>query len=708
MTDSNSNHIENEAFSLSVSLVDREVRIHLVAQPIERILSDGEYSYQAISPSPNGAQMARGLVSPSVHQQDGRLEIHGQIAGLTLVHCFKALSEGPFIEEQIFLTNPTQETIHLQDFSAGFRLAIGSEIGEVLPPFSEDRVTAIPFLHRPTDPPGWINRFTFSELLTTPGREYRVPVSSSWYPQWGQVPSLARFSEGWAWVHGDSILGIFKINQQAMEFSALVVEPAPEAVYLRYAGVACMNQEPSAICNIPPGGQVAFGVTRLHLLPNDERKTSYAFRSFLDEQGCRFPDDYDPPVHWNELYDNPEWNLGTPGSPSLRRTRPLTYSREQIFAEAAKARDYHCQALYLDPGWDTAFGTLLWGEDWLGAQTDFVQHLARDYGLKLSLHCPLATWMSLDGRGVASWPRQAARMDRQGNLVEGSLCLGSRQYLDEAEKRLLALCQAGATFLMFDGNWYPSGCWNPSHGHPVPYNLEAHCQANYELARRVHARYPSVLIEMHDAISGGSLNRYTPVYYHYGLPGSYDENWGFELMWEPMEDLISGRARALYDYNQACNVPLYLHIDLREDNRDCLVFWWYASTCRHLGIGGEHADLAVTQAHRQAMRRYRQLERFYKRGEFFGMNEEIHLHALPQENAFVINLFNLSDQSRRISGSISFEQMGLDRDRWYINPFPSGEAYFNPQTGTYHINRRLPPWSAQVALVQSLPGERKI
>ena len=27
---------------------------------------------------------------------------------------------------------------------------------------------------------------------------------------------------------------------------------------------------------------------------------------------------------------------------------------------------------------------------------------------------------------------------------------------------------------------------------------------------------------------------------------------------------------------------------LREDNDRALVFWWYASTCRHLGIGGTH------------------------------------------------------------------------------------------------------------------------
>ncbi|MBI4530230.1 MAG: hypothetical protein HY709_01810, partial [Candidatus Latescibacteria bacterium] len=50
-------------------------------------------------------------------------------------------------------------------------------------------------------------------------------------------------------------------------------------------------------------------------------------------------------------------------------------------------------------------------------------------------------------------------------------------------------------------------------------------------------------------IAGGSGHHYTPVYYKYSLPGSYDEKWGFELMWQPMEDIRSGRARSLYYYN---------------------------------------------------------------------------------------------------------------------------------------------------------------
>ena len=57
-------------------------------------------------------------------------------------------------------------------------------------------------------------------------------------------------------------------------------------------------------------------------------------------------------------------------------------------------------------------------------------------------------------------------------------------------------------------------------------------------------------------------------------------------------------------------------------------------------------DPRVADAQKRAMVTYRRLERFFKRGAFFGLQEGIHAHALPEENAFVVNLFNLSDESR--------------------------------------------------------------
>ena len=45
---------------------------------------------------------------------------------------------------------------------------------------------------------------------------------------------------------------------------------------------------------------------------------------------------------------------------------------------------------------------------------------------------------------------------------------------------------------------------NPNHGHPVPYRMEDHIRANLDLAQRIHAKYPKVLIEMHDMLAAAA------------------------------------------------------------------------------------------------------------------------------------------------------------------------------------------------------------
>jgi hypothetical protein len=93
------------------------------------------------------------------------------------------------------------------------------------------------------------------------------------------------------------------------------------------------------------------------------------------------------------------------------------------------------------------------------------------------------------------------------------------------------------------------------------------------------------------------------------------------------------------------------------------------------------------------MRRYRQLEGFYKRGEFYGLSEEIHLHVLPKESAFVVNLFNLSDQTRTLSGTCSLARLGLDSRKRYHTV----SDWASVKNGQFHVSRSMPPWSAQVA-----------
>jgi hypothetical protein len=272
--------------------------------------------------------------------------------------------------------------------------------------------------------------------------------------------------------------------------------------------------------------------------------------------------------------------------------------------------------------------------------------------------------------------------------------MGARAYIDETVRRLLDNCADGVTFLVFDGNAYQGGCTDATHGHAVPFTKEDHVRANMEIARRIHETHPEVIIEVHDPMTAGANTYATPVYYKYGLPYGHDENWGFELMWDPMKDITSGRARALYYYNLACNVPIYLHIDLRKDTPGCLLLWWYASTCRHFGVGGSHPDPAVVAAQKAAMHKYRELDRFFNRGDFYGAGEEIHLHVLPEENAFVANLFNPTAEKRWVEGSIDLSRTGLKIGRLEAGGEDNDVGALDGSV--WSVRRELPPWSAEV------------
>jgi hypothetical protein len=864
--------LSNDAFRLTVSIsASASIQIQLDDLRAGRRLADGPCIYRAAQTNAGTVTRSERLSDPTLKREGRTVVIRGKLMGQEIVHAFTLPRNEPWIEERVTVRNPGAHLASLSEFEVGMTRLVRDSSGQVLPDLLKDRWVAVPMRARATDPKGHVNDFSIDDLVTKPGYEPRVNKDQ----QYSQVPSRHRHSEGWAWTHGDHTLGIFSFNQENMVFSVVSVEQASDGARLRFGGACMISGEPAALWRIAPRQSVDLGVIRYETLDGGYTEAAYAYRSMLDEKGCRFPKGYNPPVHWEQLYDMPEaWN-----------DRAHRYTKAIVEKEAAKGRDYSCEALYLDPGWDTDFGTFRWGQQWLGPRKQFIEEMQTKYGLKVSLHCPLATWMSHEyswGLGaVKTWPQEATRVapdagddrtsslqvpavrDGRRNLAllpeakakassvfanggnalhqvphlndgwfgnsaswisermpawaeidlggvyevsevrlgndhaqqyqdraatgisilvatnynaepeapswrtvaksEGEplqaerifrfnpcsarwvrvqiqragsdmprldeieiyeakpvsvaeveqfskaarrgpkpapsgqklgplLCLGSRQYREEAEKRLLENCADGVVFLMFDGNWWNGGCLSTNHGHPVPYRIEDHTRANLDLAQRVHRRYPKVLIEMHDTVAGGSPARVTPVYYKYGLPGSYDENWGFELMWDPMADLREARGRSLYYYNLGCNVPVYLHIDLRNDNENCVVLWWFASTCRHLGIGGTSPKPAVVAAQKQAMKRYRQLDPFFKRGEFYGISEEIHLHVLPKARAFVVNLFNLSDAKRTISGSIELKKLGLDPKRNYSVSEKDGCI----ENGVFHVSREMEPWSTSI------------
>jgi hypothetical protein len=231
------------------------------------------------------------------------------------------------------------------------------------------------------------------------------------------------------------------------------------------------------------------------------------------------------------------------------------------------------------------------------------------------------------------------------------------------------LAKEGIDFFMFDftdlGNFMVDdlGCFSKEHGHEVPMRRQTHAENIFKVIQNVKKEYPNILIEAHDR---GVKPRH-PLYFQHNLPHSFDENWGFECMWNPMQDLLSGRATQLFEYNLAYSIPLYLHINENSDNENMLQFWWYASLARHLGIGGlKDKNNPKYIALKQAMRLYKKIKTIMTRGTFYGLDYNIHLHVAENNALGVITAYNLTSRKKRVIIPLDLSKYGLHANRTEI------------------------------------------
>jgi len=565
--------------------------------------------------------------------------LEGRVGGVRILQEFSVHPSKPFIDERIKLENGSDAVRETAGLAMGFARQIGED-GEVIRELRSSRMTSVPFRRALRGRHGEYEEYDFDELRINQG---------SYYPRWGEKESTPGLgAEGWIWSWGESALLIAKHSPELLEHSVISVETKGSRDLLRFGGASLWHGDPEEATRIGPKGAITMSSTRYIQIQGGIREAYYAFRDFMDSMGHGLPHGFDPPVHWNELYDNPLW-----WQKDSFETRRELYTLAHMETEAAKAKELGCEALYLDPGWDTSFGSSIWPPYRLLEARKFVELMRAKYGLKVSLHMPLAVWCD-----ATAYPLEAHRRDSRGRMMD-TLCGSSPAYLKTKSRRLLKLAEAGFVFFMFDGSAFTGECWDRSHDHSLPLKRSEHCRSILKLIRSVHSEYPDLLIELHDPILGGVPERYAPIHYLHGLEGSFDEVWAFEYMWHPLEDLLSGRAISLYYYNLAYSLPLYVHIDLREDNENALEFWWYASTCRHLGVGGKHPDPRVWEAHKRAMGKYIELKRFFTQGEFFGFGEDCHLHLLRQERKGVLALFNLASKALFREVSLDLAAAGL-------------------------------------------------
>jgi hypothetical protein len=566
--------------------------------------------------------------------------------GIRLEHRITFADSGDVIEQLSIVNHAGRDHLQLSNLRFAFRKTL----------FDRSR-----FAWRPGTETG--------ELIPVPLRRYRAQgidhLLSGYGPtdlfpeEWAGAAGLpGRSSEAWLWNEEGGGLLVAKYTQEHIEFAVADTDyvvarrAATEAATLqldqlhsdrnqclRLGGVGVDRGCPENAGALHPGQRLDFGVSVLTTYEGDWQAGFARYKELLRAKGHVVPPGYDPQVHWNELY-RLGWRCGS--------NAPLQELPE-LLEEAARADAMGAQTFYFDPGWDLSEGSSIWDAERLGPVQEFIKRLSDEHGLALALHLMIHT-KSLD-EDPAIYRR---RRDGEVHLwtdttpyVGGYVCTASPVWQRLKIDRLRSLAEAGASFFMFDFVNYGE-CWSTEHGHSLPLTREEHAEGIMAVIRAIKSEFPHLVIEAHDRVG-----EFLPLYYQHGPADSFDELWGFEYMWDPYADLLRGKALSLYEYNLAYDIPLYLHINSVYDSPTMLAFWWYASCCRHLGIGGLSEDDAQWPRLLEAMAQYRRLQAWFARGRFVGIDRFTHLHVLDGEGGAVLTAFNLSGSELKRSVTLA-------------------------------------------------------
>ncbi|MBI4164866.1 MAG: hypothetical protein HY508_03920 [Acidobacteria bacterium] len=492
-----------DVFRLEITQGDG-MRVRLTDVPTPLRIADGEYSYsfgkfkfsEVVSRPLSGTSLS---VSARSHQ------------GIGLVHEFVVPSGKPWIEEWITLTHRSQVPMKIPDARCGFVLPLTLAGGEVAGALKDFKLTAVPFRREPHGNRKQYADYTLAQVLTEPRKSILRSEVAEFH--WGEVVATKNFESGWVetqswqyasegWILTDGKRGylITRYSPHAMEWAVLDRVPlGGNQMGLRWGGFGIYQGDPEPGVSIEPGKSHTFGVTRLTAFDGGVTEGFYTFRREMESRGHGSPQDFNPPAHWNELYDNKLWWIDM-GGMDLPENRKKYYPLSDMKEAAAKAQAIGCEALYLDPGWDTRFASKIWDSSRLGPLRDFTAMLKRDYSLSLSLHTPLSGWCN-----PKTYPREIDRLNRDGTRAELSLCDVSRQYLEETYQRLATLASGGAKFFMFDGTMFNGECWDPAHGHRVATRRHDHVEATNRLAQMIHMKFPAVLMEINIPAYGHTL-----------------------------------------------------------------------------------------------------------------------------------------------------------------------------------------------------------
>ena len=647
--------LANQWWELKIQNKDNENFIYKLHSKINDVVyADQDYHYRIITSKKKGSRYvyldhlgleykAKNLAERTIRMiKNEKLIIEGifRDTKIKIEHVFDLKKDSKWLKEYITLKNQGKKRVRLGLINLGFKKAFFRQYSGWVDNLDEYRLTAIPtrrFIHYGKDRKK--KNFNAQDLLF-----------NAWVFREDEMPGFC--SEGWLWGNSEGGLLICKYNLTELEFSrfkrfaSVLPGRGCEDEYLIFGGASLCQNNPELATTLDQGESYKFGISKYCVYEGDYKNGYYLYRSHLDEEGHTPPKNYNPPINWNELY-NLGWANEQVGFFKSDNQFEL-YTLEDLYNEAEIAQDIGAECLYLDPGWNTYMGSEIWNEERFGPLKDFSKNIHDKYNLKLGLHL----MMNFEGSNELEYfylkNPKGVRVVSDPYINLYSVCTNER-WVQEKSRRILELTKEGVDFLMFDftdiGNPLEDliGCYSKDHDHEIPMNRQTHAQNIFRVIQNIKKKYPNILIEAHDRGVGNQL------YYQHNLPHSFDENWGFECMWNPMQDLISHRAFQLYEYNLAYSIPLYLHINENSDNEKMLQFWWYSSVTRHLGIGGlKNRDSVKYRALKNAILLYKKIKPILTRGTFYGIDPTIHIHVAEDNGNGVILGFNLTSRNKKV------------------------------------------------------------
>lgn len=695
-----------ETFNTSRYLLEFEldervgiIRIRDVYSGVE--FADAEYRYWACIECDGRITELEGLCDPHIDEEfpdrggkivsiEGRLGAENGGHRVRVRHRFYVPEDEEFLEEQIILQNAGQADVHLRDWRFGFRKLLEKPAHQGGPgtDIENYRLIAVPLR---VQPDGKKHDYFLDDLHH--GRyQCSVPQASGCLLG-GPADAGRGRSEGWAWTDGENGVLIAKYNRKMIEYSMVETERLDGRAYLNFAGAStCLYGEPKEARLLAAGKEIGFGHTLLQFYEGRWRRGSYLFREYMSGLGHGLPDEYDPPIYWVVGMDSSD--------------APCT--AEDIKQSARIASEIGCDGVELHCGWETTHGSSVWDIDRLGEISDAVGTIKDEYGLKFGLR--------ITGRSCGDEFAGMYRIDAEGrigyHLAHGDKpywepCVCSAAYQEEKLKRVLDIATLRVSqpgdddgisrlqsrnsldFISLDDFDWRGPCHDPNHGHPVPTTPDMHARAVVELIRKLHEKLPNALIEANDPVSPRGA-RYLPVYYLHDLRGSFDEISAYGCVRDPLGEVLSGRAMSLFYYDLAYDLPLHVAVNGGADNENCLAFWWYASTVRHLGIGGMENEPALRGAYRAAIAEYKSIKDLYTQGQFRALDEITHVHVLAEQGRCVVNAFNLTDAPMSREAEVRLNDLGL------LDELTVTGAPYEVSGGKMLLKLELPPFSPLV------------